>query len=123
MSHHRILIVAMKIEYTNSLEIPSVKDVDNVMTWEFSETIAAMILEPIITGGGVLIPPQGYLKGVEEVCKKHGALLIVDEVICGFGRTGKPFGFMNYDVKPDIITMAKGLTSAYLTIISNCCKT
>ncbi|MFY3792987.1 aspartate aminotransferase family protein [Ureibacillus sp. MALMAid1270] len=109
-------------EYTNCLEIPSVKDVDNIMTWEFSETIAAMILEPIITGGGVLIPPQGYLKGVEEVCKKHGALLIVDEVICGFGRTGKPFGFMNYDVKPDIITMAKGLTSAYLPLSATAVK-
>ncbi|MGE7665300.1 aspartate aminotransferase family protein [Ureibacillus composti] len=109
-------------EYTDVLEIPSVKDVDNVMTWEFSETVAAMILEPIITGGGVLVPPQGYLKGVEEVCKKHGALLIVDEVICGFGRTGKPFGFMNYDVKPDIITMAKGLTSAYLPLSATAVK-
>src|SRR5690606_10617289 len=87
--------------YTNPLEIPSVQEVDKLMTWEFSETIAAMILEPIITGGGVLIPPEGYLKGIQEVCKKHGALTIVDEVICGFGRTGKPFGFMNYGVKPD----------------------
>jgi taurine-pyruvate aminotransferase len=102
--------------YTNPLEIPSVQEVDKLMTWEFSETIAAMILEPIITGGGVLIPPEGYLKGIQEVCKKHGALMIVDEVICGFGRTGKPFGFMNYGVKPDIITMAKGLTSGYLPL-------
>jgi adenosylmethionine-8-amino-7-oxononanoate aminotransferase len=56
------------------------------------------------------------MKAAQEVCKKHGALLIVDEVICGFGRTGKPFGFMNYGVKPDIITMAKGITSAYLPL-------
>lgn len=108
--------------YTDSLEIPSVKEVDRVMTWEFSETIAAMILEPIITGGGALVPPEGYLKGIEAVCKKHGALLIVDEVICGFGRTGKPFGFMNYGVKPDIITMAKGLTSAYLPLSATAVK-
>ncbi|HWK23016.1 MAG TPA: aspartate aminotransferase family protein [Ureibacillus sp.] len=108
--------------YSDYLEIPSVKEVDQVMTWEFSETIAAMILEPIITGGGVLIPPAGYLKGIEAVCKKHGALMIVDEVICGFGRTGKPFGFMNYGVKPDIITMAKGLTSAYLPLSATAVK-
>lgn len=100
----------------NPLELESVQAVDRVMTWELGETIAAMIMEPIITGGGVLIPPEGYLKGIKSACEKHGALLIVDEVICGFGRTGKPFGFMNYDVKPDIITMAKGLTSAYLPL-------
>jgi adenosylmethionine-8-amino-7-oxononanoate aminotransferase len=92
------------------------------MTWELSETIAAMILEPIITGGGVLMPPDGYMKAVQEICKKHGALLIVDEVICGFGRTGKPFGFMNYEVQPDIITMAKGITSAYLPLSATAVK-
>ncbi|MBP2239843.1 adenosylmethionine-8-amino-7-oxononanoate aminotransferase [Cytobacillus eiseniae] len=97
-------------------ELHSVKDIDRVMTWELSETIAGVIMEPIITGGGVIVPPDGYMAGVKEVCEKHGALLIVDEVICGFGRTGKPFGFMNYGVKPDIITMAKGITSAYLPL-------
>lgn len=97
-------------------ELESVKDIDRVMTWELSETIAGVIMEPIITGGGILVPPDQYMKGVKEVCDKHGALLIVDEVICGFGRTGKPFGFMNYGVKPDIITMAKGITSAYLPL-------
>ncbi len=93
-------------------ELSSVQEIDRVMTWELSETIAGMIMEPIITGGGVLVPPEGYMQGVHEVCQKHGALLIVDEVICGFGRTGKPFGFMNYGIKPDIVTMAKGITSA-----------
>ncbi|PWW26862.1 adenosylmethionine-8-amino-7-oxononanoate aminotransferase [Cytobacillus oceanisediminis] len=97
-------------------DLESVKDIDNVMTWELSETIAAVIMEPIITGGGVIVPPDNYMVGVKEVCEKHGALLIVDEVICGFGRTGEPFGFMNYGVKPDIITMAKGITSAYLPL-------
>jgi taurine-pyruvate aminotransferase len=101
---------------TDARELSSVKEIDRTMTWELSETIAAMIMEPIITGGGVLVPPDGYMKAAKEVCEKHGALLIVDEVICGFGRTGKPFGFMNYGIKPDIITMAKGITSAYLPL-------
>src|SRR5699024_8313324 len=83
---------------------------------EIDETVAAVIMEPIITGGGVLIPHESYLPRVKEICEKHGALLIVDEVICGFGRTGKRFGFQNYDVKPDIVTMAKGITSAYLPL-------
>ncbi|QCJ44991.1 aspartate aminotransferase family protein [Bacillus sp. S3] len=103
-------------------ELPSVTAVDEIMTWEHSETIAAMIMEPIITGGGVIMPQDGYLKGVKEVCEKHGALLIVDEVICGFGRTGKTFGHQNYGVKPDIITMAKGLTSAYMPLSATAVK-
>lgn len=103
-------------------ELAAFKEIDRTMTWELSETIAAMIMEPIITGGGVLIPPDGYMKAAKEVCEKHGTLLIVDEVICGFGRTGKPFGFMNYDVKPDLITMAKGITSAYLPLSATAVK-
>ncbi|WP_163102350.1 aspartate aminotransferase family protein [Peribacillus alkalitolerans] len=106
----------------NPHELKSVQEIDRVMTWELSETIAAMIMEPIITGGGVLVPNEQYMKGVKEVCEKHGALLIVDEVICGFGRTGEAFGFMNYGVKPDIITMAKGITSAYLPLSATAVK-
>lgn len=68
------------------------------------------------------MPPDGYMKKVKEICENHGALLISDEVICGFGRTGKAFGFMNYDVKPDIITMAKGITSAYLPLSATAVK-
>jgi taurine-pyruvate aminotransferase len=103
-------------------ELQSVKDIDNAMTWELSETIAGVIMEPIITGGGILMPPEQYMKGVKQVCEKHGALLIVDEVICGFGRTGEPFGFMNYGVKPDVITMAKGITSGYLPLSATAVK-
>lgn len=102
--------------YENPVDMPSVKVIDQAMTWELSETIAAVIMEPIITGGGVIMPNDQYLSGVKAVCEKHGALLIVDEVICGFGRTGKAFGFQHYGVKPDIITMAKGLTSAYMPL-------
>ncbi|WP_084138615.1 aspartate aminotransferase family protein [Halalkalibacter okhensis] len=97
-------------------EREEVKAIEQMMVWELAETVAAVIMEPIITGGGILLPPEDYLKSVHEVCQEKGALLIVDEVICGFGRTGEPFGFMNYGVKPDIITMAKGITSAYLPL-------
>lgn len=106
----------------NTMKMRCVTDVDRVMTWELSETIAAMIMEPIITGGGILTPPETYMRDVHDICKKHGALLIVDEVICGFGRTGKKFGFMNYGVQPDIITMAKGITSAYLPLSATAVK-
>ncbi|MGE6630792.1 aspartate aminotransferase family protein [Bacillus sp. NPDC077027] len=102
--------------------LASAETIDHVMTWELSETIAGVIMEPIITGGGILMPPQGYMKRVKEICEAHGALLIVDEVICGFGRTGERFGFMNFDVKPDIITMAKGITSGYLPLSATCVK-
>jgi taurine-pyruvate aminotransferase len=91
-------------------------DIERAMRWELPQTIAGVIIEPIITGGGILIPPDNYLPAVKEICEKNGALLIVDEVICGFGRTGKPFGYQNYSVKPDIVTMAKGITSAYFPL-------
>lgn len=96
--------------------LPSVQTIDRTITWEMPETVAGVIMEPIITGGGVLMPHEDYLQGVKEVCEKHGALLIVDEVICGFGRTGKAFGFQNYEIQPDIVTMAKGVTSAYMPL-------
>jgi adenosylmethionine-8-amino-7-oxononanoate aminotransferase len=102
--------------------LESANEIDRVMTWELSQTVAGVIMEPIITGGGILMPPDGYMAKVKEICEKHGALLICDEVICGFGRTGKPFGFMNYGVKPDIITMAKGITSAYLPLSATAVK-
>jgi len=91
-------------------------ELDRTITWELDETVAGVIMEPIITGGGIIVPPENYLQKVREVCDRHDVLLIIDEVICGFGRTGKKFGFMNYGIKPDIITMAKGITSAYLPL-------
>jgi taurine-pyruvate aminotransferase len=94
----------------------SASELDRVLTWELSETVAGVIMEPIITGGGVLVPHDEYLKEVREICDRHGVLLIIDEVINGFGRTGKPFGFMHANIKPDIVTMAKGLTSAYMPL-------
>lgn len=98
------------------------KEIERTIQWELPETVAAVIMEPIITGGGILMPPENYLPEVKEVCERHGVLLIVDEVICGFGRTGKLFGHQNYSVVPDIVTMAKGITSAYFPISATAVK-
>lgn len=92
------------------------REIENLIRWELPETVAGVIMEPIITGGGIIIPPENYLPAVKEVCERHGVLLIVDEVICGFGRTGKRFGHQHYGVTPDIVTMAKGITSAYFPL-------
>jgi taurine-pyruvate aminotransferase len=91
-------------------------DLERTIEFELPETVAAVIMEPIITGGGILIPPDSYLPAVKEACERHGVLLIVDEVICGFGRTGSWFGHDRYGVRPDIVTMAKGITSAYIPL-------
>lgn len=91
--------------------------IDQVINWEGSETVSAVIMEPFISGGGVIVPSEKYLQRVAEICKKHDVLLIMDEVVSGFGRTGKMFGFMHSEgVQPDIVTMAKGLTSGYLPL-------
>jgi putrescine aminotransferase len=80
------------------------------------ENVAAFIGEPVQGAGGVIIPPPGYWKRVEAICRRHGILLICDEVICGFGRLGRWFGHQHYGVTPDIVTMAKGLSSGYAPI-------
>ncbi|RLL47771.1 aspartate aminotransferase family protein [Oceanobacillus piezotolerans] len=102
--------------------ILAANEIDKTITWEISDTVAGIIMEPIITGGGILIPHNSYFERVSEICDKHDVLLICDEVINGFGRTGKPFGFMHYNLKPDIITMAKGLTSGYLPLAATAVK-
>jgi len=81
-----------------------------------AENVAAFIGEPVQGAGGVIIPPPGYWQQIEAVCRNHGILLISDEVICGFGRLGRWFGFQHFGVRPDIVTMAKGLSSGYLPI-------
>lgn len=80
------------------------------------ENIAAFIGEPVQGAGGVITPPPGYWKGVQAICRKYDILLICDEVICGFGRTGQWFGSHTYDIEPDILTIAKGLSSGYMPI-------
>ena len=83
---------------------------------EHGERVAAVISEPVQGAGGVFPPPEGYLTGVRRLCDQHGALLILDEVICGFGRTGEWFGAQTFDVMPDMMTFAKGVTSGYLPL-------
>jgi putrescine aminotransferase len=80
------------------------------------ENVAAFIGEPVQGAGGVIIPPPGYWQMIEAICRKYGILLISDEVICGFGRLGRWFGFQHFGVRPDVVTMAKGLSSGYLPI-------
>ena len=96
--------------------IQRAREFEEKIIWEQKDTIAGVIMEPLITGGGILIPDQTYVEMVADICKRNGVLLIIDEVITGFGRTGKAFGFQHFGIKPDIITMAKGLTSAYLPL-------
>ena len=92
-------------DYVNHLE--------EIIQYEGPQTIAAILLETVTGTNGVIIPPDGYLQGVRELCDKYGILLIADEVMSGFGRTGKWFAVEHWNVIPDMITMAKGLTSAY----------
>ncbi|MFK2826405.1 aspartate aminotransferase family protein [Bacillus sp. B190/17] len=87
--------------------------VRGVIEREGAETVAAVILEPVQGAGGMFIPPDGYLQAIRNLCDEYGILMITDEVICGFGRTGKMFGVDNWNVVPDIMTVAKGITSAY----------
>src|SRR6266851_2116183 len=89
---------------------------EEVIQLEGPQTIAAFILETVTGTNGVLVPPDGYIQGVRELCTKHGILMICDEVMAGFGRTGEWFAIDHWKVVPDIITMAKGLTSAYVQL-------
>lgn len=102
-------------------------DLDNYGVWaanqieavilrEGADTVGALCLEPITAGGGIIEPPAGYWKRVREICDTHNVLLIIDEVVCGIGRTGKWFGYQHYDIQPDIVTMAKGVASGYAAI-------
>jgi 4-aminobutyrate--pyruvate transaminase len=99
-------------EFVNRL----LKNLENLIIKEGADNIAAMILEPIQGAGGVIIPPDNYLKGVQKLLKKNAILLIVDEVICGFGRTGNMFGCDTFQIKPDMMVIAKGLSSGYVPI-------
>jgi taurine--2-oxoglutarate transaminase len=89
---------------------------EEVIELEGPQTIAAFILETVTGTNGVLVPPDGYMQGVRDLCTKHGILMICDEVMAGFGRTGEWFAIDHWHVVPDILTMAKGLTSAYVQL-------
>jgi len=91
-------------------------ELEDVIQYEGGANIAAFILEPVVGTNGLLIPPDGYLQGVREICDRNGILLVADEVMAGFGRTGRWFAVDHWGVVPDIMTMAKGLTSAYVQL-------
>jgi 4-aminobutyrate--pyruvate transaminase len=93
-----------------------VTELEETIAHEGADTIAAMIAEPIQGAGGVVVPPQGYWQAIAPVLRKHDILLIYDEVICGFGRTGTMFGMEQYGVAPDIASFAKGVTSGYVPL-------
>jgi taurine-pyruvate aminotransferase len=90
--------------------------IEEVILREGPDTVGGIILEPITAGGGVIVPPQSYWERVQDICRKHSVLLIIDEVVCGLGRTGTWFGYQQYGIEPDIVTMAKGLASGYAAI-------
>jgi taurine--2-oxoglutarate transaminase len=94
----------------------ALRHVEEVIQLEGPQTIAAFILESVTGTNGVLVPPDGYMQGVRALCDKYGILMIADEVMSGFGRTGKWFAIEHWGVVPDLITMAKGLTSAYVQL-------
>jgi taurine--2-oxoglutarate transaminase len=94
----------------------SLRYLEEVIQLEGPNTIAAFILETVTGTNGILIPPDGYMQGVRELCDRYGILMIVDEVMSGFGRTGKWFAIEHWNVVPDLISMAKGLTSAYVQL-------
>jgi taurine--2-oxoglutarate transaminase len=91
-------------------------EIEEIIAYEGGHTIAAMFLETVTGTNGLIVPPDGYLRGIREICDRHGILLVCDEVMCGLGRTGRWFAVDHWNVVPDMITMAKGLTSAYLPL-------
>jgi taurine-pyruvate aminotransferase len=95
--------------------------IEEVILREGPDTIGALCLEPITAGGGIIVPPKGYWERVQEICRKYDILLHIDEVVCGFGRTGTWFGYQQFGIQPDIVTMAKGVASGYAAI--SCCVT
>ena len=99
-------------EFTDKL----VKELEQLIDVEGADTIAAMIVEPVMGAGGVIVPPSGYHRAIQDVLAENDILLIADEVICGFGRLGHNFGSEALDLNPDLITIAKGVTSAYFPL-------
>jgi taurine--2-oxoglutarate transaminase len=94
----------------------SLRELEDVIRYEGGSNIAAFVVEPVVGTNGILIPPDGYMQGVREICDRHGILLVADEVMSGFGRTGRWFAVDHWGVVPDLMPMAKGLTSAYVQL-------
>ncbi len=90
--------------------------IEQVILREGPDTVGALCLEPVTAGGGVITPPTGYWEKVQDICKRHNVLLHIDEVVCGVGRTGTWFGYQQFGIEPDMVTMAKGVASGYAAI-------
>ncbi|RMH44431.1 MAG: aminotransferase class III-fold pyridoxal phosphate-dependent enzyme [Alphaproteobacteria bacterium] len=90
--------------------------IEEAILREGPDTVGAICLEPVTAGGGVITPPEGYWPRVQEICRKYDVLLHIDEVVCGVGRTGEWFGYQNFGIEPDMVTMAKGVASGYAAI-------
>jgi len=101
---------------TETVAWDSVDALDTEIQRVGADRVAAFFVEPVIGAGGVYPPPDGYIEGIAEVCKRHAVLLVVDSVICGFGRLGTWFGIERWDVSPDMVVFAKGVTSGYLPL-------
>lgn len=93
-----------------------VKKLREQVIYEGPDSVAAIVMETVTGSNGVIIPPEGYLQGVRKICDEFGIMMICDEVMAGFGRTGKMFAFQNWDVKPDIVSFAKGVTCGYVQL-------
>jgi taurine--2-oxoglutarate transaminase len=94
----------------------ALRELEEVIMYEGPQNIAAFILEPIVGTNGILIPPDGYMEGVRDLCTQHGIMLIADEVMSGFGRTGEWFAVNHWGIEPDLMSIAKGLTSSYVQL-------
>ncbi len=90
--------------------------IEEVILREGPDTVGALCLEPVTAGGGVIVPPEGYWPRVQEICDRYDILLHIDEVVCGMGRTGTWFGYQHYGLRPDFVTLAKGVASGYAAI-------
>jgi adenosylmethionine-8-amino-7-oxononanoate aminotransferase len=91
-------------------------ELERTIEQEGPESVAAVVMEPVQNAGGTFTPPPGYFEGVRSICDEYGVLLVADEVICGFGRLGEWFGSIRYDIRPDLVTFAKGVGSAYIPL-------
>lgn len=96
--------------------VRAAKAIEEVIVREGPDTIGAICLEPVTAGGGVIPPPEGYWETVQDICEKYEILIHIDEVVCGLGRTGTWFGYQQYGIRPDMVTMAKGVASGYAAI-------
>jgi L-2,4-diaminobutyrate transaminase len=96
--------------------LPCAGDLDRMLAREGADTVAAFVVEPVLGTGGIIVPPPDYFAEIQAICRRHDVLLILDEVITGFGRTGRWFGMEHWDIHPDLVSLAKGISSGYLPL-------